>query len=75
MTPTLFGLLVEAALYTVAISVVSILIGFCIGMGVSAARLSPNPWLAVSAREQKLISQAIKRARHMALLPYTNATL
>ena len=50
MTPTLFGLLVEAALYTVAISAISIVIGFCIGMGVSAARLSPNPWLAVSAR-------------------------
>lgn len=31
--------------------------------------------LAVSAREQRMISQAIKRARFMALLPYTNATL
>src|SRR5438552_16762379 len=31
--------------------------------------------LAISAREQRMISQAIKRARHMALLPYTNATL
>lgn len=31
--------------------------------------------LGISAREQRMISQAIKRARHMALLPYTNATL
>ena len=31
--------------------------------------------LGVSAREQRMISQAIKRARYMALLPYTNATL
>ncbi|HRP63643.1 MAG TPA: 30S ribosomal protein S18 [Phycisphaerales bacterium] len=31
--------------------------------------------LGVSAREQRMISQAIKRARHMGLLPYTNATL
>lgn len=31
--------------------------------------------LGVSAREQRLISQAIKRARFMALLPYTDATL
>jgi len=50
MTWTLFGLLVEAALYTVAISAVSIIIGFIIGMGVSAARLSPNRWLAIPAR-------------------------
>ena len=50
MTPFLFGLLVEAALYTVAISLVSIVIGFVIGMGVSAARLSSNPWLAIPAR-------------------------
>ncbi len=31
--------------------------------------------LSVSAREQRMIAQAIKRARYMALLPYTNATL
>jgi small subunit ribosomal protein S18 len=29
----------------------------------------------VSAREQREVSRAIKRARFMALLPYTNATL
>lgn len=31
--------------------------------------------LQTSAREQRLLSQAIKRARFMALLPYTSATL
>ena len=31
--------------------------------------------LGVSAREQRMVSQAIKRARYMALLPYTSATL
>ncbi len=31
--------------------------------------------LGVSAREQRLIAQAIKRARYIGLLPYTNATL
>jgi len=31
--------------------------------------------LGVSAREQRIIAKAIKRARYMALLPYTNATL
>jgi polar amino acid transport system permease protein len=50
MTPFLFGLLIVAAAYTVAISVVSIVAGFIIGMCVCAARLSPNPWLANPAR-------------------------
>jgi polar amino acid transport system permease protein len=50
MTPTLLGLLVEAALRTVAISAVSIVIGFVIGLGVSAARLSSSRWLAFPAR-------------------------
>jgi small subunit ribosomal protein S18 len=31
--------------------------------------------LALSARDQRLVAQAIKRARYMALLPYTSATL
>lgn len=31
--------------------------------------------LGVSAREQRMISQAVKRARQMGLLPYTSATL
>jgi small subunit ribosomal protein S18 len=43
--------------------------------------LSPNgkilgrKRLSNSAREQRLVAQAIKRARFMALLPYTSATL
>jgi small subunit ribosomal protein S18 len=31
--------------------------------------------LSTSAREQRMLSQAIKRARFMALLPYTSATV
>jgi small subunit ribosomal protein S18 len=31
--------------------------------------------LGTTAREQRLLSSAIKRARYMALLPYTDATL
>lgn len=31
--------------------------------------------LSTSAREQRALSQAIKRARYMSLLPYTSATL
>ena len=49
MTPTIFALLLKAACYTVAISGVSIVIGFVIGMGVAAARLSSNRWLAIPA--------------------------
>jgi len=43
--------------------------------------LSPNgkiygrKRLGTSAREQRLIAQAVKRARFMGLLPYTSATL
>lgn len=43
--------------------------------------LSPNgkilgrKRLSASAREQRMIAQAIKRARYMGLLPYTSATL
>jgi small subunit ribosomal protein S18 len=29
----------------------------------------------LTAREQRMLSQAIKRARYMALLPYTSATV
>jgi small subunit ribosomal protein S18 len=29
----------------------------------------------LTAREQRMVAQAIKRARFMALLPYTSATL
>ncbi|MEM8835088.1 MAG: 30S ribosomal protein S18 [Planctomycetota bacterium] len=31
--------------------------------------------LGVSAKEQRMISQAIKRARYMGLMPYTSATM
>jgi len=31
--------------------------------------------LGISAREQRLVASAIKRARFLALLPYTDATL
>ncbi len=31
--------------------------------------------LGLSARDQRMVGQAIKRARYMALLPYTSATL
>jgi len=50
MTLTIWGLLGEAALYTVVISGVSIVIGFIIGIGVSAAGLSSNRLLAIPAR-------------------------
>ena len=45
-----FGLLVEASFYTVAISFVSITIGFVIGLGVAAARLSDSRALSVPAQ-------------------------
>ena len=50
MTPTLFGLLVEAAGLTVAISAVSIAMGLAIGLVVSAASISRRRALAVPAR-------------------------
>lgn len=50
MTFTLFGLLIQAALYTIAISGVSIIIGFVIGLGVSAAMLSSRKAVAIAAR-------------------------
>lgn len=31
--------------------------------------------LGTTQREQKMVAQAIKRARHMGLLPFTSATL
>ena len=31
--------------------------------------------LSVTSGQQRMIAQAIKRARYMALLPYTSATL
>lgn len=43
--------------------------------------LSPNgkmysrKRIGVGAREQRMIAQAIKRARYLGLLPYTDATL
>ncbi len=50
MTPALFGLLIEAAFYTVFISAVAIVVGIAIGLGVAAARASSNPWLSAPAR-------------------------
>ena len=38
-------------------------------------KIYPRKRLGVSAKEQRMIAQAIKRARYMALLPYTSATL
>ena len=50
MSWKLLGLLLEASVNTVLVSFVSIVAGFCIGMGVSAALLSPNRALAIPAR-------------------------
>lgn len=38
-------------------------------------KIYPRKRLGLNAREQRMVAQAIKRARYMALLPYTNATL
>lgn len=38
-------------------------------------KIYPRKRLGLTAREQRLVAQAIKRARYMGLLPYTNATL
>lgn len=50
MTPVLFLLLVKAAVYTVLISAVSIVLGVALGLAVASARSSPNPLLAWPAR-------------------------
>jgi len=31
--------------------------------------------LGTNARQQRMVAQAVKRARHMGMLPYTSATL
>lgn len=38
-------------------------------------KLHSRKRLGVNARQQRLIAQAVKRARYLGLLPYTNATL
>lgn len=38
-------------------------------------KIYPRKRLAVNARQQKMIAQAVKRARFMGLLPYTSATV
>lgn len=38
-------------------------------------KIYPRKRQGVTAREQRMISQAVKRARFMGLLPYTSATL
>lgn len=50
MNPTLFRLLVEAAVYTVALSAVSIAAGLAVGLAVSAAMSSRRRALAWPAR-------------------------
>ena len=50
VTPTLFLLLVKAALYTVAISGISIVIGITLGLAVASARASNNRALSGFAR-------------------------
>ena len=50
MTWKLFGLLIEASFYTIAISSISIVLGFGMGLGVSAALLSPRRALRLAAQ-------------------------
>lgn len=38
-------------------------------------KIYPRKRTGATAREQRMLSQAIKRARYMGLLPYTSATL
>lgn len=38
-------------------------------------KIYPRKRLSTTAREQRMVAQAIKRARHMGLLPFTSATL
>jgi small subunit ribosomal protein S18 len=38
-------------------------------------KIYPRKRLGLTAREQRMVAQAIKRARYMGLLPYTSATL
>lgn len=38
-------------------------------------KIYPRKRLGLTAKEQRMVSQAIKRARFMGLLPYTSATL
>jgi len=38
-------------------------------------KIYPRKRLGLNAREQRLVAQAVKRARYMGLLPYTSATL
>ncbi len=38
-------------------------------------KIYPRKRLSTTAKEQRMIAQAIKRARHMGLLPFTSATL
>ena len=50
MSWTLFELLVEASLYTVVLSGVSIAIGLTLGIAIAGALLSPSGWLRRPAR-------------------------
>ncbi len=38
-------------------------------------KISGRKRSGLTAREQRIVSQAIKRSRYMSLLPYTSATL